>query len=379
VEKAGAEPAMSQREDVFVIGGGPAGLAAALALRQKGFGVTVADAARPPIEKVCGEGILPEGVSALRQLGVTFNSDERFPLRGMSFLYASGSVQAEFPGAHGLGMRRVTLHKKLIQAAESAGIHLVWQSRVTGLVKNGVRLQGEVRRASWIVGADGSGSRVRRWAGLDSGRLRQARFAFRRHYRCAPWSDFVEVHWGPRCQFYVTPVGGMEVCVVIISRNPALRMDEAIGEFPSLTARLERSEILDTERGAVTGSMRHRRVIGGNVALVGDAASMVDAITGDGLRLAVRQAFALADALAANNPGQYQATHRRLMRRPAMMARLLTMLDGHPRLQRRVFRILSGEPEIFRRLLSVHAGQASPREVAAAGVRLSLRLLTAGN
>jgi hypothetical protein len=67
------------------------------------------------------------------------------------------------------------------------------------------------------------------------------------------------------------------------------------------------------------------------------------------------------------------------MRRPAMMARLLTMLDGHPRLQRRVFRILSGEPEIFRRLLSVHAGQASPREVAAAGVRLSLRLLTAGN
>ncbi len=56
--------------DVFVAGGGPAGLAAAIATRQAGLTVTLADAARPPIDKACGEGIMPEGMAALRRLGI---------------------------------------------------------------------------------------------------------------------------------------------------------------------------------------------------------------------------------------------------------------------------------------------------------------------
>ncbi|MGB8062426.1 MAG: FAD-binding protein, partial [Candidatus Sulfotelmatobacter sp.] len=47
--------------DVFVIGGGPAGLAAAIAARKCGLRVIVADAAQPPIDKACGEGLMPDG------------------------------------------------------------------------------------------------------------------------------------------------------------------------------------------------------------------------------------------------------------------------------------------------------------------------------
>ena len=54
--------------DVFVIGGGPAGLAAAIAARQRGFDVLVADGAEPPIDKACGEGLLPDGLAALERL-----------------------------------------------------------------------------------------------------------------------------------------------------------------------------------------------------------------------------------------------------------------------------------------------------------------------
>src|SRR6267378_2491580 len=43
--------------EILVIGGGPAGLAAAIAARKKGFEVTVADGAKPPIDKACGEGL----------------------------------------------------------------------------------------------------------------------------------------------------------------------------------------------------------------------------------------------------------------------------------------------------------------------------------
>ena len=46
--------AMMTTTDVFVIGGGPAGLATAIAARQRGFDVVVADGAQPPIDKPCG-------------------------------------------------------------------------------------------------------------------------------------------------------------------------------------------------------------------------------------------------------------------------------------------------------------------------------------
>jgi NADPH-dependent 2,4-dienoyl-CoA reductase/sulfur reductase-like enzyme len=68
--KAGQWSAQFQNTDVFVIGGGPAGLAVAIAARQKGLQAIVADGAAPPIEKPCGEGMMPETLAALRDLGV---------------------------------------------------------------------------------------------------------------------------------------------------------------------------------------------------------------------------------------------------------------------------------------------------------------------
>ena len=55
--------------DLFIVGGGPAGLAAALAARRLGLEVTVADCSQPPVDKACGEGIMPDGVRAARSLG----------------------------------------------------------------------------------------------------------------------------------------------------------------------------------------------------------------------------------------------------------------------------------------------------------------------
>jgi menaquinone-9 beta-reductase len=62
--------------DVFVIGGGPAGLAAAIAVRQQGFRVVVADGAKPPIDKACGEALMPEAIAALEGLGVTLPAED---------------------------------------------------------------------------------------------------------------------------------------------------------------------------------------------------------------------------------------------------------------------------------------------------------------
>ena len=69
--------------DVFVVGGGPAGLAVAIAARNRGFSVTVADIAQPPIDKACAEGIMPDGLTALRKLGVNIPLDAASSFQGI--------------------------------------------------------------------------------------------------------------------------------------------------------------------------------------------------------------------------------------------------------------------------------------------------------
>ena len=63
--------------DAAIVGGGPSGLAAAIALRLRGFSVSVYDARRPPIDKPCGEGFLPGAASYLRELGIELARDRR--------------------------------------------------------------------------------------------------------------------------------------------------------------------------------------------------------------------------------------------------------------------------------------------------------------
>lgn len=374
---------MIEQTDVFVIGGGPAGLAAAIAARKKGFRVVVADGAQWPIEKACGEGLMPDSVAALRELGVNVGAGDGQVMRGVRFVGRESEAEARFPSECAIGMRRVALHSKLVEHAKSCGVELLWNTPVAGISADGVTLArgsaggGAFVRARWIVGADGIGSRVRTWAGLDAVTRRDCRYAVRRHYRMRPWSEFMEVHWGDRAQAYVTPVGTDEVCVVTISSDRGAKSITLAEEFPTLAQRLESAEVIGHERGAVTMMQKLRHVRRENVALVGDASGSVDAITGEGLSLGFRQAMALADALELGDLTKYEAIHRRLARRPALMGRLMLMLDGRPWLRERTIRAMAADARVFARLLAVHIGAASEAQLAATGAMLGWRLVAA--
>ena len=333
--------------DIFVVGGGPAGLAAAIASRLKGFDVVVADAAEPPIDKACGEGLMPDSLEALHRLGVVIDPEQSFSFRGVRFIGDGDAAAADFPQEPGIAMRRTRLHQALIDRAREVGVRLLWRTHVTSL---------QNLRARWIIGADGVNSRVRRWAGLDAVRSESHRYGFRRHYRIRPWADFVEVYWGAGCQMYVTGVAHDEMLIGLLTRDPRMRLKDALPHFPELQRKLEGAATLSEERGAVTVARRLRRVYGENIALIGDASGSVDAITGEGMGLAFRQALALADALVADNLDQYQTAHVRLARRPALMAQLMLTLDRFPRLRPLVLRTFGAKPFIFERLLAVHVG-----------------------
>ena len=368
---------MVKTTDVFVIGGGPAGLATALAARKRGFDVVVADGAEPPINKPCGEGLMPDGRAALGHLGISIPAEIGHPFRGIRLVSSGLSVDASFPNGVGQGVRRTVLHSIMVARAEAAGVSLLWHTPVTGLHSEGVLLSEQIVRCRWVVGADGGHSLVRHWAGLDRYCYDRTRFAFRRHYRVSPWSDCMELHWGPRCQIYVTPVEGDEVCVALISRDPHLRLDAALPAFPELVSRLSAAEPSTLERGAISSTRKLKRVYRGRVALVGDASGTVDAITGEGLCLSFRQATVLAECFAAGSLERYQEVHRELARRPALMARLMLTLDWKTSFRQRVMRAFGSDPRLFARMLAMHVGALSPVDFAANGLCLGWRVLSA--
>ncbi|MFY9727941.1 MAG: FAD-dependent monooxygenase [Bryobacteraceae bacterium] len=369
-------PHPSRCADVFVIGGGPAGLAAAIAARRRGLEVTVADRSQPPIDKACGEGIMPDGVAAARALGISLEDGGARPFRGIRFCERTLAVEAPFPEGAGFGIRRTALHGMMVELALQTGVRIMWGANVAGLEGGGVRVSGQLARARWIVGADGVNSVVRRWAGLDACAHHSRRYGFRRHYHIAPWSDFMEIHWGEGCQLYLTPVGDAEICVALISRDHRQRLDQVLPRFPELARRLAAAGVTSSERSGVSATRRLRRVWRGNVALVGDASGSVDAITGEGLCLLFQQAEALAGTLAVGDLALYQAAHRRMGRRPELMAHLMLLLDRHGRLRNRVLRAFAARPRLLSRMLALHVGELSFFDSAANGLALGWQMLT---
>lgn len=364
--------------DVVVIGGGPAGLAMAITARQRGLRVIVADGMQPPIDKACGEGLMPDGLEALERLGIQLPLLQARPFRGIRFLSKSQSADAAFSdGASGIAARRTILHRVMSERAAQVGAELLWGTPVIGIGGNGVHIGNGFVRARWVIGADGSNSRVRRWAGLEASHRPRLRYAFRRHYRVAPWTDYMEVHWGTKCQGYATAVSDQEVCVAVASHDSNFRLEDGLKELPWLSRHLQDAETVSTERGAVTGNRRLKGVWRDNIALIGDAAGTVDAITGEGLGLAFTQAVALAQCIKTGDLSPYQRIHDRLALRPLLMARLMLTLDGRPRLQERTLRAFQKRPEIFERLLALHVGALPPKELVWDGLTLGWGLLTA--
>ena len=387
--------------DVLIVGGGPAGLAAALALRQRGASVAVADARKPPIDKACGEGLMPDSLRNLAKLGVELTPDDGAAFQGIRFVNHEGNSQgetrqtdvatAEFPARArfgsggnsglGIGLRRQTLHARMVAQAEAAGVDLHWGSQVQLTHDGRVLVAGEVRHYACLVGADGQGSQVRRWAGLDCCKVLSKRFGFRRHFSVEPWSPFVEVHWGMSGQAYVSPVGPNEICVATLSSDQHCRVETLLDELPQLRARLGGATRItphatDRERGSLTTTCRLARVAVGCIALIGDASGSADAITGEGMGMAFRQARLLAECFEIGDFERYNRLHPATLQLPQTMARVMLTMDRSVAFRNRALRMLAADPSIFARLLGVHLGsEPMGRFVATGGLELAWRMM----
>jgi len=356
---------LTLQPDILVVGGGPAGLATAIAAATRGFRVAVVDGRTPPIDKPCGEGLLPDAVAALDDIGVALDPNNAFPFTGIQFSDEASSASAKIARGKAFGLRRTVLHQLLIRRAEAAGVALFWGARISGFDRGRLCVNGQPVQYKWLVGADGWNSMVRKSAGLGPMRSRRSRFSFRRHFAVRPWTDSVEVHWAERCQMIVTPTGAKEICVAVFSHDPRMRIDHALAAFPEIVGRLSGARPLSAEAGAVTSLGRARAVARGNIALVGDASCTLDGIAGQGLSLALQEAIPLAEAFAREDLSYYEAAHWRITRTPVRMTQLLLWMDANAWLRRKVLRLFASKPAMFSKLMAIHTGASAAQTLPA--------------
>ncbi|MGW4310937.1 NAD(P)/FAD-dependent oxidoreductase [Streptomyces californicus] len=336
--------------DVLVAGGGPAGLAAAIRAASAGLEAVVVEPRATPVDKACGEGIMPGGVAALRALGVQVGGRE---LRGIRYTDGRHSAEAAFRDGPGAGVRRTELHTALRERAAAVGVRVV-DAKVHGVRQDEHAVTAAGLTARWLIAADGLHSPLRRALGLDRPASGPGRYGLRRHYPVAPWTDHVEVHWSPHGEAYVTPVGDRLVGVAVLSRDRR-PYDGHLAAFPALAARLADVPGATTVRGAgpLRQSARDRRA--GRVLLVGDAAGYVDALTGEGIALAVATATAAVDCLAAGRPEDYPRRWARVTRRHRWLTAALVGAAGRPAAGRIIVAAAHRAPAVFRG--AVHALQ----------------------
>ncbi|WP_073262041.1 FAD-dependent monooxygenase [Cryptosporangium aurantiacum] len=331
--------------DLLVAGGGPAGLVTALLAARRGLTVTVLEPRATPIDKACGEGLMPGAVELLSELGVQVPG---LPFRGIHYADATRGVDALFRSGsgrsvRGLGVRRTALHANLVDAVTRAGVEIVPRAADTvAQDADGVRVAG--MRARYLAAADGLHSPIRRQLGLQRPSRGPARHGLRQHYRVAPWTDLVEVHWTSGAEAYVTPVAPDLVGVALLTtaRGP---YNDHLDAFPALTARLEHP--VGAVRGA--GPLRQRVAsrVAGRVLLVGDAAGYVDALTGEGLAVAWASAAELVACVAADRPAAYERRWRRASRRYRVLTGGLLWARNRPLLSRTIVPAAARLPRTF--------------------------------
>ena len=361
--------------DVAIIGGGPAGLAVAIGAALRGLSVHVFDKQAFPIDKACGEGLMPSGLSALERLGVRKHlvTSDTSPFTSITYVQESGvRAVGELPAPGGLGVRRLALSQALQLRAMEVGVVLhqrtgVRSHRVTNSVVV-LETDAGVHEAKVLIGADGLHSPTREREGLAGPKGDVRRFGLRRHLRVAPWAATVEVHFAQGLEAYITPAGDARVGVAFLWDDAAAPADVDFGallaRFPELEGKLKHAEFDSTARGSGPLLQHVKKRVAPRFALVGDAAGYVDAITGEGLTQALEGAEALVevlpDVIAKNGAVEafepYERAAEKAFTRYAALANRLLWLARRPALRKLAVSTLAVSPLLFRSVLKRAVG-----------------------
>lgn len=332
--------------DLVVAGGGPIGLATAIEARLAGLDVVIVEPRESVIDKACGEGLMPEAINLLDSLGVKPSGIDFF---GIRYLANGRSAEARFSAGRGIGVRRTQLYEVMHQRAFELGVQ--WRTdKVNDVVQTTDWVAAGGVKSRYLVGADGLHSNVRSSVGLDAKSNGVKRYGVRQHFRVAPWSDLVEVHWLPRAELYVTPVSEDIVGIAVLGERP-LDLSAAINALPVIAERLSGAQVASEVKGAGPLRQKTSARTKGRVLLVGDASGYVDALTGEGLRIGLSQAAAAVVAITNNDVESYEKEWFKITRSYRVLTSTLLWTATHPPLRRLIVPAACAMPWAFQKIV----------------------------
>ena len=349
--------------DSIIIGGGIAGLSAALYAHRAGLKVLIFEPQIGPIDKACGEGLMPPAIALLQELNIPLFGT---PFQGVTYYHPLGRASASFSNCVGFGVRRWKLHESLLSEISRLSIPII-TAAVHTIAHHGDHVAVGSYRCRYVMLCDGLRSRLRKKLGFHVSRKFAPRFGIRQHFKVRSGTfNKVTVYWGRDFELYVTPVAHDEVGIACLSRTPK-RLLPSIKLFPEL----HRSIGLATSSLRGAGPFEHRlnKTYHDRVFLVGDAAGYLDPLTGEGLHLAIASARQAVECIASNSANLYHSRWLKLTKRYRIMTLSLLHLTRSapgrwlfylglklvPQLLNLGIRLLLGETK----LRSEHQGQKS--------------------
>ncbi|MBV8297563.1 MAG: geranylgeranyl reductase family protein [Acidimicrobiia bacterium] len=348
--------------DVVVVGGGPAGAAAAITLARAGRDVVVVDRARFPRDKCCGDGLTAGALRHLEALGLRPDAVSSWQTVDDVWVRSPSGRRARFPMPRGRGVyaavaRRTDLDASLLDVARAAGAKVHDGHALTGarLVEGHVELDVDglgVLRARYAVGADGMWSPLRKALGADEPWYLGEWHAFRQYFRgVGPQAADLWVWFEPDllpgyAWSFPLPGGRANVGFGILRSSgiPVRHMKEL---WPELLDRAHVREVLGPTAAAeaphrawpIPARIDRATLHWGRALFVGDAAAASDPMTGEGIAQALVTGRLAADAIQRSGPtrpDRTTTTYERAVRRElladhrmsALLGRVLTHRKG---------------------------------------------------
>lgn len=372
--------------DVGIIGAGPAGVSTAIRFARMGLQVRIIDSKTTPIDKACGEGIMPSGVRHLEDLDVLrhIQLSQTFSFCGVRYHAGNISAEGQFWDKKGLGIRRVVLSDALHSAmGEYENISFSKDTLCDFKSESdcvSVSTMSNNFRCRLLVGADGLRSKTTDVANLTGRKSNLKRYGMVQHYTVAPWSSFVEVTFTRGAECYVTPLSDHSVGVAILfdkamwrQANEKVSFDALMDLFPDLKKQLKYAEINGPCQALGPLYQRTLSPVGNRVALVGDAAGYVDAITGEGISLGLAQSKALIDCVGAcllakeskleTSLADYKKMVRAIKRNYEFTTWIALQIARFPRFQTMIVGILKKRPRLFDTFLRINMNEAPIRSL----------------